>query len=80
MDLKTLHNRIEALAKRALPNEAGAAPHTVLVLPDNGRGLGNTGPLPRVSRSGSSVVIIYDPRAGEPDEAAIAALLGEVRS
>jgi hypothetical protein len=75
MDLKSLHNRIEALAKRALPNEAGAAPHTVLVLPDNGRGPGNTGPLPRVSRVGPSVVVSYDPRNGQPSDSAIVAMV-----
>jgi hypothetical protein len=78
MDLRSLHSRLDRVAATLTPETGG--PLVVAVLPDNGRGPDNAGPLPRVSRSGSSAVIIYDPRAGEPDEAAIAALLGEVQS
>jgi hypothetical protein len=73
MDLRSLHTRLERIASALAPSSG--APQVILLLPDNGRGPDNAGPLPRVSRSGSSVVVLYDAKNGQPDETAIAELL-----
>ena len=52
------------LARQRRGAGAGGPPTCVVDLPYNSRG--DIGPVPKVFRSGSSPVVIYDPDAGCP--------------
>jgi hypothetical protein len=60
----TIKPRVARLERQRRGVGAGGPPTCVVYLPYNSRG--DTAPVPKVSRSGCSLVVTYDPDAGCP--------------